>query len=109
MVTSGAREGHYLVFVRGGQVKEIHQFVEDRRAQKMREIQAKPGDPSYYGVEGLFKILEEERSQMLDAAPFGQPKGTHGPAAIHARPEARIPQDAIAATSWAAPRGWPWT
>ena len=74
--TSGERDGHYLVTVRGGEVKSIRQFVLDRREGKIIDIEAKPGDPSYYGVDGLFKVLEEERSQLLDATPFGQPKGT---------------------------------
>ena len=75
--TSGDREGHYLVFVRGGVVRRIHAFVEDRRARVVREIVVKPGDPSYYGVEGLFRIIREEQAQMeVDPAPFGQPKGT---------------------------------
>ena len=50
--------------------------MNDTRAGKIREIEAKPGDPSYYSVDGLFTILEEERSQLLTDAPFGQPKGT---------------------------------
>jgi hypothetical protein len=74
--TSGASNNHYRVFVRGGAVKAVYQFVEDRKAGKTREIAAKPGNPSYYGVEGLYKIIEEEQSQLDEPAPFGQPKGT---------------------------------
>src|SRR5437016_1823782 len=61
-MSTGAREGHYVVFVRGGKVQEIRGFVDDPRQGKLREIPVKPGDPSYYGVEGLFKIMEEERA-----------------------------------------------
>ena len=73
--SSGERAGHYLVFVRDGDVKAIRQYVEDSRSGAIREIEARPGDPSYYGVEGLFKILDEERAQLRDDRPFGQPKG----------------------------------
>lgn len=75
-MSTGERDGHYRVSVRGGEVQSIRQIVEDRREGKVVEIDAKPADPSYYGVEGLFKILEEERSQLADERPFGQPKGT---------------------------------
>ena len=75
--TSGDREGHYLVFVRAGEVRRVHAFVEDRRSRTVREIVAKPGDPSYYGVEGLFRIISEEQATAeSDPLPFGQPKGT---------------------------------
>jgi hypothetical protein len=74
--TSGDREGHYLVFVRDGSVKAIHAFIEDRNARAIREIQVKPGEPSYYGVEGLFRIIKEEQAQCADGSAFGQPKGT---------------------------------
>jgi hypothetical protein len=75
--TSGDREGHYLVFVRDGVVKEIHEYLEDRRERRTREILVKPGDPSYYSVEGLFKIIREEQAMSQESdSPFGQPKGT---------------------------------
>ena len=75
--SSGARDNHYLVYVREGKVRAIRSVVRDPREGRMREIEAKPADMSYYGVEGLFKVLEEERAQLGDALPFGQPKGTH--------------------------------
>jgi hypothetical protein len=70
--TSGARENHYLVFVRDGQVHEIRRIEPDGR-----QTVARPGDPSYYSVEGLFRTMEEEASQLLEPRPFDQPKGTH--------------------------------
>lgn len=74
--TSGDQIGHYLVFVRGGSVKAIHAFVEDRKARKLREIEIKPGDPSYYGVEGLFKIIAEEQAQCAEGgSAFGGSNG----------------------------------
>ncbi len=74
--TSGDQNGHYVAFVRGGSVKAIHAFVEDRKARRMREIEVKPGDPSYYGVEGLFKIIKEEQAQCADGgSALGASKG----------------------------------
>lgn len=69
--SSGAREGHYLVYVRGGRVAAIRSVQPDGR-----QVEARPGDPSYYGVEGLFRILREEADQLLEDRPFNQPKGT---------------------------------
>ena len=75
--TTGDREGHYVVFVRDGVVQRVQAFVEDRRARAIREIVAKPADPSYYGVEGLFRIIKEEHAECAQGdRPFGQPKGT---------------------------------
>ncbi len=73
--SSGARDGHYLVTVRGGQVLSIKSIVRDRRTGEAREVEARPGDKSYYGVEGLFKVLEEERAQLDQPEPFGRPRG----------------------------------
>ncbi len=74
--TGGERESHYLAYVRGGEVKSVRQFLDDRRENRIREVEARAADPSYYGVDGLFKILEEERAQLLGDEPFGKPKGT---------------------------------
>jgi len=74
--SSGERDSHYRVYVRGGEVKSVRQFLDDRRENKIREVEAKTADPSYFGVDGLFKILEEERAQLLSDEPFGKPKGT---------------------------------
>ncbi len=71
-ITTGARNGHYLVYVRGGKVREIRIVEPDGR-----QIEAHPGDPSYYGIDGLFRIIEEEQAQCFDDRPFGQPKGAH--------------------------------
>jgi hypothetical protein len=68
--SSGAREGRYRVFVRDGQVKAIYSVY------KGKEIVAKPGQPRFYGVDGLFLVIEEDLAQLDTATPFGQPKGT---------------------------------
>jgi hypothetical protein len=69
--TEGANEGHYLVAVRDGQVRQVLQVLPDGR-----RIEAHPRDPSFYGVEGLFRILEEESDQLLEPEPFGLPKNS---------------------------------
>lgn len=69
--SSGARGGHYLVTVRGGEVREVRSVQPDGQ-----EAVAKPGDKSYYGVDGLFRVVEEEMTQLLEDRPFGQPKGS---------------------------------
>ena len=74
--TSGAQEGHYLVYVRDGAVRAIRQVVRNPRDGVVRTIDARPGNMSYYGIDGLFKIIEEERMQLREDRPFGQPKGT---------------------------------
>ena len=68
--SSGAREGRYRVFVRGGEVKTIYSVY------KGKEIVAKPGQPRFYGVDGLFLVIEDDLAQMDTASPFGRPKGT---------------------------------
>lgn len=69
--SSGAREGRYRVTVRDGQVTSVRTVQPDGG-----EVVANPADPSYYGVEGLFRVLEEECDEALGGRPFGQPAGT---------------------------------
>src|SRR5690242_6088648 len=52
--TSGAREGHYLVYVRGGRVRAVRSILRDGT-----EIEARPAQAELYSVDGLFQILEE--------------------------------------------------
>jgi hypothetical protein len=68
---SGLGNGHYRVFVRGDEVKAIYTLLPDGR-----EIVAKPGQPRFYSVGGLFLTIKDEIAQRETATPFGQPKGT---------------------------------
>ncbi|MDX2035168.1 MAG: DUF6174 domain-containing protein [Isosphaeraceae bacterium] len=68
--SSGARPGTYRVFVRGGEVKAIYTRHEGR------EIPAKPGQPRFYGVDGLFLTIAEDLAQLDQPLPFGKPRGT---------------------------------
>lgn len=69
--SSGARLGHYRVAVRQGEVVSVQSVLPDGRV-----VEARPGDPSYYSVEGLFRVLEEELDHALSDTPFGRPRGT---------------------------------
>jgi hypothetical protein len=69
--STGARNVHYRVFVRGGTVEAIYSVLPDGR-----EIVAKPGEPKYFGVDGLFRTIDDDLAQLGTANPFGQPAGT---------------------------------
>jgi hypothetical protein len=76
---SGPLSGHYLVYVRGGLVREVRRILSDPRQIQANHgneiVVARPADPSLYGVDGLFKILEQEFDAAQSDQPFGQPKG----------------------------------
>jgi hypothetical protein len=67
----GAREGHYLVYVRGGRVRKVYLVQPDGQ-----EVEAKPALPDFFGIDGLFQIIDEERLQTQEDQPFGQAKGS---------------------------------
>jgi hypothetical protein len=67
----GARQEHYAVYVREGEVRSVRS-VDPAGA----EFELHPADPSYFGINGLFRVIEEELAQALDDRPFGMPKGT---------------------------------
>ncbi len=67
--TTGARAGHYRVYVRDGEVKSVLSVDADAKTRA-----AHPADPSYYGVDGLFRVLDEELDECLGQRPFGQMK-----------------------------------
>lgn len=68
---SGLRNDHYVVAVRGGRVSRVTAILPGGRT-----IERKPADPSYYGVDGLFAVIEDELDQLGTDAPFGRPKGS---------------------------------
>jgi hypothetical protein len=69
--TTGARNSRYRVTVRAGKVLRIDSILPDGRAIEMH-----PAKPHFYGVDGLFQVIEEELAQLQTETPFGQPKGT---------------------------------
>jgi hypothetical protein len=68
--SSGARAGHYFVTVRDGKVVEIDQLQPDGT-----RTQARPGDASYYGVEGLFRTIEADVEHCIDLVRNGPDRG----------------------------------
>ncbi len=70
--STGAREGHYRVAVRGGQVVEVVQVAPDGT-----ERPARPGDASYYGVDGLFRTIEADVDHCLEQVKNGPDRGAH--------------------------------
>jgi hypothetical protein len=68
---SGMGNGHYRVFVRDGEVKAIYSRLPDGR-----EVIAKPGQPRFYSIDGLFLTIKDELAQLKTDNPFGQPKRT---------------------------------
>jgi hypothetical protein len=69
--SSGASRAHYVVTVRGGQVRSIESILPDGK-----RLAVHPAEPRFYGVEGLFMIIGDELAQLRTNTPFGQPKGT---------------------------------
>ena len=67
-VPAGAR---YVVSVRDRKVVSLESVAPDGR-----RYPAKPADPSYYGVDGLFVIIADELAQLDLNTPFGHPKGS---------------------------------
>lgn len=67
----GARNAHYRVFVRAGGVRAIYSILPDGRQVEMR-----PAEPRFYGVDGLFVTILDELEQLKQPRPFGRPKGT---------------------------------
>ncbi len=84
---SGQGNGHYRVFVRDGEVKAIYSLLPGGR-----EVVAKPGQPRFYSVNGLFLTIKDEMAQRETATPFGQPKGTSAILKFTPDPELGYPQ-----------------
>lgn len=78
--STGQRTSHYLVYVRGGRVRSVRMVLSDPRQIKANHgqkiIEVHPGDPEAFGVDGLFRIIEEELDTAQDDEPFGARKGT---------------------------------
>jgi len=69
--SSGPNKAYYRVRVRDGTVQTVEQVLTDGRT-----VELHPGEPRYYGVDGLFLTLADEYAQLATDRPFGQPRGT---------------------------------
>jgi hypothetical protein len=68
---AGPNNAHYFVTVRGGVVRKVESVAPDGR-----KFELHPGEPRYFGVDGLFTTIADELAQLKMDRPFGQPKGT---------------------------------
>lgn len=68
---SGTNQAHYFVTVRGGTVRSVESVAPDGRRFELH-----PGEPRFYGVDGLFLTMADELAQLKTDRPFGQPVGT---------------------------------
>ena len=83
--SSGTNQAHYFVTVRGGVVRKLESVAPDGR-----KFELHPGEPRFYGVDGLFLTMADELAQLKTDRPFGQPKGTRVAMRFTPRPEARL-------------------
>jgi hypothetical protein len=67
----GLRQSHYVVAVRGDQVRTVA-MVQPNGGRTI----VRPPDPRFYGVDGLFLVIADELAQLATDHPFGQPRGT---------------------------------
>jgi hypothetical protein len=68
---TGAQNNHYLVTVRGGDVRKVESAQADGRRFELH-----PPETRFYSVDGLFLTIADELAQLKTDRPFGQPQGT---------------------------------
>lgn len=69
--STGTNNAYYRVRVRAKQVQTVEQVLPDGRT-----VELHPGEPRYYGIDGLFLTLADEYAQLGTDRPFGKAKGT---------------------------------
>jgi hypothetical protein len=67
---TGPRNNHYFVSVRDGEVRKVESVQPDGSRRELH-----PGDPRYFGVDGLFLTIADELALLETDRPFGQAKG----------------------------------
>jgi hypothetical protein len=67
----GRNNAHYLVSVRDGEVRKLEMFQPDGSRVKLDSHQ-----PQTFGVDGLFRTIDDELALARSDRPFGQRKGT---------------------------------
>jgi hypothetical protein len=68
---TGPRNNHYFVSVRDGKVRKVESVQPDGR-----RVELHPGEPRYFGVDGLFLTIADELALCRTEKPFGQPAGS---------------------------------
>jgi hypothetical protein len=85
--STGLSRAHYVVAVRGGEVRSIASILPDGRSMEVH-----PAEPKFYGIEGLFMVIGDELAQLRTRTPFGQPKGTKAVLRFTPDPELGYPR-----------------
>ena len=79
----GRNNAHYLVTVRGGEVRKIEMFQRDDSKVDLRSPK-----PESFNVDGLIRTIDEELALAKSDRPFGQPKGTR--VVMRFQPDAKL-------------------
>jgi hypothetical protein len=67
---TGPRNNHYLVSVRDGEVRKVESIQPDGS-----RVVLHPGEPRYFGVDGLLLTIADELALLHTERPFGRPTG----------------------------------
>jgi hypothetical protein len=67
----GRNNAHYLVTVRGGEVRKIEMFQPDGS-----KVELHSPKPESFSVDGLIRTIDEELASVKSDRPFGERKGT---------------------------------
>ncbi len=67
----GRNNAHYLVTVRGGEVRKLEMFQRDGSTRELDSHQ-----PQSYSVDGLIRTIDDELALSKSDRPFDKPKGT---------------------------------
>jgi len=69
---SGPNNAHYVVAVRGGEVRKVEMIRPDGG-----KVELHPDQKQFFGVDGLFLTMDQELAVCSKSEkPFGQPKGS---------------------------------
>ncbi len=85
--TTAPADGHFLVTVRGGEVKKVEGI---RPGGDRNELH--PAAPRYYSVDGIFTTIADELAKLKEDKPFDQPKGTTIVMKFKTNPELGYPE-----------------
>jgi hypothetical protein len=68
---TGPRNSHYFVSVRDGEVRKVESIQPDGSRKELH-----PGEPRYFGVDGLLLTIADELALLKTDRPFGQADGS---------------------------------
>ncbi len=79
----GPNNAHYSVTVRGGEVRKLESVQRDGR-----KVELHSADAQTFGVDGLFRTINDELALIQTDRPFDQPKGTR--VVMRFQPDAKL-------------------